>query len=211
MLDPTTLIESGGLLLIALVIFGESGMFIGFFFPGDTLLLAAGVFAASGNISLPLIILVASAAAIVGDNTGYIIGKFVGPRLFDKAKDDSIIFRTEYINKAHSFFQKYGSKAMLLAHFVPVVRTFAPPIAGAAKMNHAKFALFDAIGDTAWATAITLLGYYVGSKIPGIDHYVLILVGAVIVLSFGPVVYHVIRRKLRKRARRQKSHPKNPD
>lgn len=189
MLNPTHLVQSGGLALIALLIFGESGMFIGFFFPGDTLLLSAGVFAAAGKLSLAAIMLVASLAAIVGDNTGYTIGKVMGPRLF--RKKDGVLFRHEYIERAEHFFGRFGSKAMLLAHFVPVVRTFAPILAGVGKMSHAKFFIFDAIGDTAWAIAMTLVGYYIGSKIPNIDHYILLLVAAAMLFTFAPVAFHL--------------------
>lgn len=199
MLDPAALIASGGIILIAIMIFAESGMFVGFFLPGDTLLITGGVFAASGQISLPLVIIVASLAAIAGDNTGYWIGRTLGPKLFDKADKDSVIFRREYIDRAHEFFEKYGSKAMALAHFVPIVRTFAPPVAGAGRMPHHKFVVFDAIGDIAWAIIVTLLGYYVGSKIPGLDRYILILVALVVVASFAPVAYHLIRRHRKKR------------
>jgi membrane-associated protein len=193
MLSPEGLIASGGLLLIGLIIFGESGLMIGFFFPGDTLLISAGVFAASGQLSLAAVIAVASVAAIAGDNTGYHIGKLAGPKLF--RKQDGVLFRQEYVQKAHVFFERYGSKAMLLAHFVPVVRTFLPVVAGVGNMPHGKFSLFDAIGDIAWAVIITLLGYYVGSKIPGLDKYILLLVLAAIIFSFTPVVYHLITRK----------------
>jgi membrane-associated protein len=189
MLDPTHLIQSGGLVLIGLLIFGESGMFIGFFFPGDTLLISAGVFAAAGKLSLASILLVASLAAIVGDNTGYTFGKLLGPRLF--RKKDGLLFRHEYVERAENFFERFGSKAMLLAHFVPVVRTFAPVLAGVGKMSHPKFFIFDAIGDTAWAIGMTLVGYFIGSKIPNIDHYILLLVFGAVLFSFGPVVYHL--------------------
>jgi len=189
MLNPSHLIQSGGLALIALLIFGESGMFIGFFFPGDTLLISAGVFAAAGKLSLAAVMLVASLAAIVGDNTGYTIGKVMGPRLF--RKKDGLLFRHEYVERAEHFFTRFGSKAMLLAHFVPVVRTFAPILAGVGKMSHFKFFIFDAIGDTAWAIAMTLVGYYIGNKIPNIDHYILLLILAAMIFTFGPVAFHL--------------------
>jgi len=206
MLDPTHLIQSGGLVLIGLLIFGESGMFIGFFFPGDTLLISAGVFAAAGKLSLASVMLVASLAAIVGDNTGYTIGKVMGPRLF--RKKDGLLFRHEYVERAEHFFERFGSKAMMFAHFVPVVRTFAPILAGVGKMNHPKFFIFDAIGDTAWAIGMTLVGYFIGNRIPNIDHYILLLVVAAMIFTFSPMLYHLatdkkfhakLRARLRKR------------
>src|ERR1700744_1841998 len=145
MLNVDHIIQAGGLLLIAAIIFGESGMFIGFFFPGDTLLLTAGIFAAQGKLPLAWAIIVISAAAIAGDNVGYHIGKRYGRRLF--RKPDGIIFRQEYIQRAEEFYERFGSRTMLISHFVPVVRTFVPPVAGVAKMDYKQFVIFDAIGD----------------------------------------------------------------
>ncbi len=197
MLNPSEMIQSGGLLFIAIIIFAESGMLIGFFFPGDTLLLSAGVFAAQGKLSLAALLIVASLAAIAGDNAGYQIGKSMGPRLF--RKKDGFLFRHEYVEQAEKFFERYGSKAMLLAHFVPVVRTFTPIVAGVGKMPRAQFAFFDAIGDIAWTVLVTLLGYWFGSKIPNIDSYILPVVGLAILFSFGPMVYHLIKAVLERR------------
>jgi len=196
-LDVNEIVAAGGLLLIGLIIFAESGMFVGFFLPGDTLLLAAGVFAAQGKISLVSVIVVVIVAAIIGDNVGYHIGKRYGRRLF--SKPDGVIFRQQYVERAEKFYERWGSKTMLVAHFVPVVRTFAPPVAGVAKMNYKQFVVFDAIGITAWAVTITLVGYWFGSKIPNIDEYIMFAVGAVILITLGPTVYHVIKAILEKR------------
>jgi membrane-associated protein len=189
MFNVQHIIATGGLLLIAAIIFGESGMFIGFFFPGDTLLLSAGVFAATGKLSLITLLPVVVLAAIAGDNVGYHIGKRYGRQLF--RKPDGVIFRQEYVTRAEAFYEKYGSKAMLFAHFIPVVRTFAPAVAGVAEMNYKQFVLFDAIGDTAWAVIVTLVGYWFGRKIPNIDHYILLAVVAVMVITLAPTFYHV--------------------
>lgn len=189
MFDVSSIIESGGLLLIAAIIFAESGMFVGFFFPGDTLLLSAGVFAAAGKLDLALVITVIALAAIAGDNVGYHIGKRYGRQLFKKK--DGILFRQEYVQHSEKFYEKYGSKTMLFAHFVPIVRTFAPPVAGVAHMDYKKFFFYDAIGDIVWATSITLVGYWFGSKIPHLEEYILLLVGAVMVLTLGPTIYHL--------------------
>jgi len=197
MLDVTHIIQAGGLLLIAALIFGESGMFIGFFFPGDTLLLSAGVFAAQGKLSLAAVIIIVAVAAIAGDNVGYHIGKRYGRRLF--SKPDGIVFRQEYIRQAEAFYARYGSKTMLVAHFIPVVRTFAPAVAGAANMPYKKFALFDAIGDAAWAVIVTLIGYWFGSRIPNIDHYILLAVAAVVIITLGPTFYHLMQAFRKKR------------
>ena len=201
MLNVTHIIQAGGLVLIAAIIFGESGMFIGFFFPGDTLLLSAGIFAAAGKLSLVTLIPTIAIAAIAGDNVGYHIGKRYGRRLF--RKPDGVVFRQEYVQRAERFYEKFGSKAMLIAHFVPVVRTFAPAVAGVARMNYRQFFIFDAIGDTAWAVIVTLIGYWFGTKIPHIDHYILLAVGGVMVFTLGPTVYHLAKALIEKR--RQKS------
>lgn len=197
MFDVSHLIQAGGLLLIAAIIFGESGMFIGFFFPGDTLLLTAGVFAAQGKLPLLWTILVIAAAAIAGDNVGYHIGKRYGRRLF--RKPDGLIFRQEYIQRAEQFYERFGARTVLIAHFVPIVRTFVPPVAGVAKMNYRQFVIFDALGDTAWAAIVTLIGYWFGTKIPNIDHYILLAVAAVMIITLGPTIYHLSRALLEKR------------
>jgi membrane-associated protein len=185
------IIQSGGLLLIAAIVFGESGMFLGFFFPGDTLLLSAGIFAAQGKLSLAAVIAVVAVAAILGDNTGYHLGRRYGRRLF--RKPDGIVFRQEYVHRAENFFERFGNKAMLLTHFVPVVRTFAPAVAGVARMPLKQFIIFDAIGDIAWATIVTLIGYWFGTKIPNIDHYILLAVAAVMIFTLGPSFYHLYK------------------
>ena len=197
MLDPSHLIASGGLLLITVIIFAESGMLLGFFLPGDTLLLSAGIFAAQGKLSLAAVLILVTLAAIAGDNTGYHIGKTMGPRLF--RKKDGLLFRQEYIQQSEKFFERYGSKTMLMAHFLPVVRTFTPIVAGVSKMPRLQFAIFDAIGDTAWAIIVTLIGFWFGRKIPNIDHYILLAVAAAVIFSFSPVAYHLIKALLKKR------------
>jgi membrane-associated protein len=197
MFNPSHLIESGGLALITLIIFAESGMMLGFFLPGDTLLISAGVFAAQGKLSLAALLILVSLAAIAGDNTGYHIGRTVGPRLFKKR--DGLIFRHAYVEQSEKFFERFGSKTMLIAHFIPVIRTFTPIVAGVGKMSRARFAFFDAIGDCAWAILVTMLGYWFGSKIPNIDHYILLAVILATIFSFGPLVYHVIKAVLEKR------------
>lgn len=187
----THLVQTGGLLLIALIIFAESGMMVGFFFPGDTLLLSAGILAAAGQLSVVWAIIVIAIAAIAGDNTGYHIGRKLGPRLF--GKQDGIIFRHDYIMKAEKFYEKYGTKTMLLAHFVPIVRSFAPVTAGAGKMNYKQYVIFDAIGDIAWAVSVTLFGYFVGSKIPGIQNYIEPLLLGIVLLTLIPTIYHALK------------------
>lgn len=198
MFDVTSLIQFGGLALVAAIIFGEVALMIGFFLPGDTLLLGAGVFAGQGKLPLALTIAVIAAAAIAGDNVAYLVGQKLGPRLF--SKPDGVIFKQKYVAQAHAFYAKHGNKTALLAHWLPIVRTFAPLLAGVSTMPYRKFVVYDAIGDCAWTTAIVLLGYFVGTRIPNIDHYVLLAVGAVIVLSFAPTIYHLFKALRTRRA-----------
>lgn len=190
MFDVTSLVQTGGLLLIFLIIFAESGMMVGFLFPGDTLLFSAGILAATGKLSLVAALAVIAVAAILGDNIGYLIGKYIGPKLFAK---DGVVFRKDHITQAHAFFNKYGAKTMLVAHFVPIVRTFAPVTAGAANMNHKQFIIFDAIGDIAWTLAVTLLGYYLGSRVPGIENYIEPLLIGIILVFLIPTIVHALR------------------
>ncbi len=191
MFDVTHLVQTGGLLLIGLIVFAESGMMVGFFLPGDTLLLSAGILAAAGQLSAVWAIIIVALAAIAGDNTGYHIGRKLGPRLFKK--EDSLVFRHEYIMKAEQFYEKYGTKTMLLSHFIPVVRSFAPVTAGAGSMNYKQFFVFDAIGDIVWAILIILFGYFVGSRIPGIDKYVEPVLIGVVLVTLVPTLYHAFK------------------
>jgi membrane-associated protein len=190
MFDVNHLVQTGGLLLISIIIFAESGMMVGFFFPGDTLLFSAGIFAATGQLSIVAVLVCIAVAAILGDNIGYLIGKKLGPRLFKK---DSVVFRKRYIEQAERFFEKHGSKTMLVAHFIPVIRTFAPVTAGASHMNHKQFIVFDAIGIIAWTLLITLLGYFVGSRIPGIENYIEPVLLLIILAVLLPTIYHAIK------------------
>lgn len=203
MFDVTHIIQAGGLLLIGAIIFGESGMFIGFFFPGDTLLLAAGVFIAAGKLSFLTVLPVIAIAAIAGDNIGYQIGKRYGRRLF--RKPDGLFFRQEYVQRSEVFYKKHGNKAVLLAHFVPIVRTFAPAVAGVARMNYKKYVVFDAIGCTAWTVIVTLVGYWFGSRIHNLDHYILLAVVLAMVLTLGPTVYHITKMLYENRKSKKRS------
>jgi len=196
-------------LLIAGIIFAESGMFVGFFFPGDTLLISAGVFAAAGKMNLATLIPIVAIAAIAGDNVGYHIGKRYGRSLF--RKPDGLFFRHEYVERSEKFYNKYGSKTMLLAHFVPIVRTFAPSVAGVAKMDYKQFFIYDAIGDIAWAIIVIMLGYWFGSKIPNLDHYILLIVVAAVLITLGPTLYHVAKSILQNRKKRASSNNPNQD
>jgi membrane-associated protein len=188
-LDPTELIASGGLVLIAFMVFAESGLLFGFFFPGDTLLIAGGILAAGGAFNIFELIAVVVVSAILGGITGYIIGRKAGPRLF--IKKDGIIFRKEYVEKSEDFYERHGGKTIMLARFIPIIRTFAPVVAGIGKMNASKFMVYNIIGSAIWAVGVTTLSYYFGQKIPNLDKFILPLVVTATVVTFSPTVYHI--------------------
>lgn len=199
MLDPKSLIDAAGLLGIFLIVFAESGLLIGFFLPGDSLLFTAG-FLASGPASLldkglphlslaPLLIGVA-VCAVAGDQVGYVFGRRVGPALF--RRPDSRIFKQAHIDKAHSYFDKYGAKTIVIARFVPIVRTFAPIVAGAGEMHYRTFVTYNVVGGVAWAVGMTLLGYFLG-QVSFISDHLEATVLAVVALSLVPIVVEVLR------------------
>jgi len=193
MFDVESLIQSGGLLVIAAIVFAESGLLVGFFLPGDTLLLSAGVFAAQGKLPLLLLLITVVLAAIIGDNVGYSIGRRLGKRIYNKK--EGILFHKENIERAEKFYEQHGGKTIVLARFVPVVRTFAPMVAGASKMPRERFLFFNIFGGLFWGVGVTLLGYFVGTKIPDIDKYIKPVLLAVTVLTFGPAIYHLLKEK----------------
>ena len=183
-LDPMFLIQSLGLLGILGIIFAESGLFFGFFLPGDSLLFVAGLLASQNIISLSLLIAGVFAAAVLGDSVGYSFGYRIGRKLFEK--EESVFFKQKYLLQTESFFEKYGSKSIVLARFVPVVRTFTPILAGVGKMKYGLFLRYNLIGAFLWTLLLVLAGYYLGRLIPNIDRYLLPIIFAIIVLSFIP-------------------------
>jgi len=196
--ELTELLQSVGLIGISVIIFLESGIPFGFIFPGDSLLFTAGVLAAAGIFYLPTLIACVFVAAIVGVNVGYAFGKKYGRRLF--SKDDSVLFHKKYVNQAEEFYESHGGKAIVLARFVPVIRTFAPIVAGIAHMNYRRFMVFNVVGAVLWAIGVTLLGYWLGSKIPAdaMEKYLLLIVMGVVIVSFLPAVLHFVLKKRQK-------------
>ncbi|HSX27753.1 MAG TPA: VTT domain-containing protein [Patescibacteria group bacterium] len=190
MLDVNQIIESGGLLLVAVMVFAESGLLVGFFLPGDTLLFTAGFFAAQGKLPLGWLILVVILAAIAGYWMGYHIGHRYGKRLF--RREDGIIFRQEYLKRSEVFYEKHGGKTVMLSRFVPIVRTFAPIVAGIGNMPRQRFMIFNAAGAVFWGGGVILLGDWLGSRIPNVDHYLLPVILLASAISFGPTIYHLI-------------------
>ncbi len=184
-LDPRDLIVTFGTIGLFAIVFAESGLFFGFFLPGDSLLFTAGLFASQGTLNLPLILVGCFIAAVAGDQVGYLFGKRVGPALF--RRPDSRFFRQEYVERARSFFEKHGAKTIVLARFVPIVRTFAPILAGVGKMPYRTFVSFNVVGGLLWAVGVTLLGYTLGEMIPDIDRYLLPIIALIILISFIPI------------------------
>ncbi len=185
------LIESGGLLLVTAIIFAESGLLLGFFLPGDTLLFSAGFFASQGRLPLLWLLALVVIAAVAGYYVGYRIGRRFGPKLF--SKPDGILFRQEYLKRSEAFYTKHGGKTIFLSRFVPIVRTFAPVVAGMGKMDQRRFNQFNILGAIVWGGGVTLLGHWLGSRIPNVDHYILPVILAAMIISFGPTLYHLAK------------------
>jgi membrane-associated protein len=184
-LDPRELLVAFGTIGLFAIVFAESGLFFGFFLPGDSLLFTAGLFASQGTLSLPVILVGCFVAAVAGDQVGYQFGKRVGPALF--RRPDSRFFRQEYVHRAQHFFRKYGAKTIVLARFVPIVRTFAPILAGVGTMPYRTFVTYNVVGGLLWAVGVTLLGYLLGELIPDIDAYLLPIVAFIVFLSLIPI------------------------
>ncbi|GAA5512431.1 protein DedA [Deinococcus carri] len=185
MFSLPALIGSFSYLGIAGIVFAESGLLVGFFLPGDSLLITAGLLAKQGSLHLAGVMLAVALGAVIGDSTGYAIGRRFGPGVF--RQQNSRFFRPEYVERTQAFFEKHGGKALILARFVPVVRTVAPTLAGVGKMPYSRFLLFNVIGGLLWSLSVPLLGYLLGGLIPNLDRYILLMVGLVVLLSFIPI------------------------
>src|SRR6266566_4442442 len=185
------LIRSGGAPLICAIVFVETGFFVGFFLPGDSLLVTAGIFSAAGVIPLKWLLLPVMFCAIVGDQIGYWIGRSAGAALY--RREDSLFFRRSHLQRAHDFYEKYGGRAVILARFVPIVRTFCPPVAGAAKMPYASYLAFDICGGILWVGAMIFGGYALGHSVPNIGQRIHYVIAAVILVSVLPVIISLAR------------------
>jgi membrane-associated protein len=185
------LIRSGGAPLVCTVVFIETGFFVGFFLPGDSLLITAGIFSYAGVIPLKWLLLPVMLCAIAGDQIGYWIGRSAGAALY--RREDSFFFRRSHLQRAHDFYEKYGGRAVILARFVPIVRTFCPPVAGAAKMPYLRYLFFDIFGGVFWIGAMILGGYSLGHFVPNIGKYIHYVIAVVAVVSILPAVIGVLR------------------
>jgi membrane-associated protein len=205
-LNPETIAAAGYFVLI-FVVFAETGLAAGFFLPGDSLLFVAGLFAADGKFILfsslgqemNLVILLFSVfvAAVVGDAVGYLTGSKLGPRLFKRQK--SLLFKPSHLQKANAFYEKYGGKTIIIARFVPIVRTFAPIVAGAAKMPYKTFVVYNVVGGFLWVFSMILAGYFLGRAFPFLREHLEIVVIVIVLLSLTPAVIEIVR------ARREKA------
>ena len=191
--DPEKLIETVGTIGLFLVVFAESGLLIGFFLPGDSLLFTAGFLSWRGDLpALPILLVGCFVAAVAGDQVGYAFGNKVGPALF--RRPESRIFQQEYVEKAQAYFDKYGSRTIILARFVPIVRTFAPIVAGVGKMHYRTFVTYNVIGGLMWAVGVTSLGWLVGELLGeaiDVDKYLLPIIAVIILLSLIPVALEI--------------------
>ncbi len=199
-LDLPELIKQIGYIGIFAIVFAESGLLIGFFLPGDSLLFTAGflasqMFQGKPILNLGLLYLICLIAAISGDSTGYYIGRKTGKRIFNK--EDSLLFNKNHILKAEAFYEKHGGKTIILARFMPVIRTFAPIVAGAGNMKYGAFVLYNMIGGFIWVTSMVFGGYFLGQVIPkdDVDKYLLPIIGGIIVFSAAPGIYHFFKEK----------------
>lgn len=185
------LIKNFGYLLLFAIIFAETGLLVGFLLPGDSLLFMAGLVAFKGYLNLPLLLILLSIAAIAGDSVGYLIGKTIGKPLFERG--DGRVFKRKHLEQAHVFYEKHGPKTIVLARFVPIVRTFVPTVAGAAGMNYLQFLTYNIGGGILWISSMLLLGYFFGNVIPPqhLDKAVLVIV----LLSILPMVLHALKEK----------------
>ncbi len=195
--DLIETVRAVGYIGVTAIIFAESGLFFGFFFPGDSLLFTAGLLASQGFFNIYLLAFLMGAAAIAGDSIGYWFGNLVGPTIF--SKEDSGFFKKSHIEKTRTFYEKHGSKAIVLGRFIPVVRTFVPILAGVAKMKYGVFLRYNIVGGLIWGVGVTVAGYLLGSVMPHAEKYLLPIVVAIVLTSFIPVLSEYIKNKKTKK------------
>ena len=199
--DVRGLVQAGGYVALAIIVFTETGLMIGFFLPGDSLLVTAGLFAAKGDLNIVWLNLLLMTCAVAGDATGYYIGKKLGPALF--RKEDSLLFKKKHLIATHEFYEKHGGKTIIIARFVPIIRTFAPVVAGMADMSYRRFAMFNIIGGIGWVFSMTMLGYGLVTLFPATEKHIEKVIVIVIFLSILPGIIEW----LRARAKSKKTSP----
>ena len=190
-MHPEHLIEAFGTIGLFAIVFAESGLLVGFFLPGDSLLFTAGLLASEGTLNFPLIVVGCALAAIAGDQVGYVIGRRAGPALF--RRPDSRFFHKRNAERAKEYFDKNGPKTIILARFIPVIRTFAPVVAGVGQMNYRKFVTYNVVGGILWGSGVTTAGYLLGESIPDIDKWLLPIIGVIVMISFIPIGLELLK------------------
>lgn len=197
MLDPIFLITTVGLIGIIFIIFAETGLFFGFFFPGDSLLFTAGILASQGIFNIYSLVIFCIIAAILGDSVGYWSGKKYGRALFER--DAGFFFKKKRIQDAEEFYKKYGKHTIIIARFVPIIRTFAPIVAGIGSMSYSNFIFYNILGGIFWVSLMLFAGYFLGGMIENPDTYIIPIAALIIFISFIPVIIEIIKKKLKNR------------
>jgi membrane-associated protein len=198
--NVSDLIRWAGFIGITIIIFAETGLLVGFFLPGDSLLVTAGLLGAAGYFNVYTLAPLLTLAAICGNSTGYLIGHVTGPRIF--RREDSLLFNKKHAIRAHEFYEKHGKKTIILAQFMPIIRTFSPVVAGVGGMPFRTFLTFNAIGAVAWIWSMIFIGYFLGRYIPGIDKHIEIVVVIVVLISIMPGIISAVRERAKERATR---------
>lgn len=191
--DLKSTIEAIGYIGVLSIVFIESGLLVGFFLPGDSLLFTAGFLASTGIFNIAILSLGCFVAAVAGDSVGYFIGQKFGKRLYERK--NSKLFNKDHLVQAQKFYDKHGGKAIILARFMPVIRTFAPVVAGMADMKYQTFLTFNLVGGFLWAVGLSCAGYFLGSLIPNVDKYLLPIVGVIVIVSIAPGIMHILKER----------------
>ncbi len=192
-LDPATLIAWAGYVGLTAIIFTETGLLFGFFLPGDSLLVTAGLFASQGKLDVYQLGALLTVAAILGDSVGYAIGKATGPRIF--SKPDSLLFNKKHLIRAEQFYEKHGGKTIIIARFMPIIRTFAPVVAGVGRVEYKRFITYNVVGGFLWVWSMLFTGYFLGRYIPGVDEHIEKVILVVIFLSILPGIISWLRER----------------
>jgi membrane-associated protein len=191
--DVSGLVQAAGYTGMAAIIFAETGLLVGFFLPGDSLLVSAGLLGSQGYIDVWLLGLILSVAAVAGDTVGYSIGKASGPRLF--TREDSLLFNRKHLMRAHAFYERHGGKTIIIARFMPIIRTFAPVVAGIGEMRYARFLAYNVVGGVAWVWSMLLIGLFLGRAFPGVAKHIDLLIAVIVFLSILPAIIARLKSK----------------
>jgi len=192
------LVHWGGYVVLVVIVFTETGLLVGFFLPGDSLLITAGLVAATGHLNIWWLNGLLIVAAVVGDSVGYAIGRRLGPKLFTRPK--SLLFNPRHVERTRAFYARHGARTIVIARFVPIVRTFAPVVAGVGQMEYRQFVFYNVAGGVGWVTSMTWAGYFLGQVVPNISERIHIVVVIVIALSLIPIVVELVRERRRRSA-----------